>query len=399
MKFIMFFVLLSICDVAFGQQYYVKGYVNDSITFKPIPYVNISIKGFNRGTVSNGKGFFYFVFTQEELTDSLNISCVGYFSKSYLLQSINGKEMVINIMPKIFELSEAIIRSKSPEELLRQAIRNVPKKFSNDKSTQIALYKETICQYQNGDSLIRSIVAAVGINNLEFVDNKTRSNKKTLLYGVYKSEDNLMHYNNIYARLPNLLRWTIESNCLEYISDYNILNPKKNTKYLYRFFDSAMVGENNSKYVKIIISPKSFPSSLSEGAVYINMADTVITRIELFHSIRKMPRKEDNIYKNLDRVVYSIVEPTSLIVEYKKIRNKYFLSYISQKIKIGDYYSDYLPFQFDSYETELIIIGKDLLNRFKTTPVIIDKKSDLYYLTSINDKDFWDRFNFMIIQP
>jgi hypothetical protein len=395
----MFFVLLSICDVTFGQQYYVKGYIKDSITFKPIPYVNISIKGFNRGTVSNDKGFFYFVFTQEELTDSLNISCVGYFSKSYLLQSINGKEMIINMLPKTFELSEVIIRSKSPEELLRQAIRNVPKKFNNDNSTQIALYKETICQYQNGDSTIRSIIAAVGINNLEFVDNKTKSNKNTLLYGVYKSEDNLTHYNNIYARLPNLLRWTIESNCLEYISDYNILNPKKNTKYLYRFSDSAMVGENNSKYVKIIISPKSFPSSLSEGTVYINMVDTVITRIELFHSIRNIPRKEDNIYKNLDSIVYSIVEPTSLIVEYKKIKNKYFLSYIRQKIKIGDYYSDYLPFQFDSYETELTIIGKDLINRFKTTPVIIDKKSDLYYLTSINDKDFWDRFNFMIKQP
>jgi len=399
LKLIILIVLLSICDITFGQQYYVKGFIKDSITSQPIPYVNIYIEGYNRGTVSDEKGFFYFVFTKKELSYSLKFSCIGYFSKTISLHKSCNNNLVLNMLPKNIELSEAVIRSKSPEKLLNKAISNIPKKYNNDKSTQIALYKERICQYQNGDSVSRSLIGAVGISNLEFVDKRTKSDKNILLYGVYKSEDNLEHYNNVYARLPNLLKWTIESNCLEYISDYKILTPRKNSKYLYRFSDSTIVGENNTNEIKIIIRPKSFPSYLSEGVVYINMTDTVITKIELFHSVRNIPRKEDNIYKNQDTLLYSIIEPTSLRVEYKKIKNKYFLSSINQEIKIGVYYSDYSPFQFDSYETKLIVIGRDLLNNIITPSVEVDKNTDLYYLIPTNNKDFWDRFNFIIEQP
>ncbi len=388
--------MLSFCYTAIGQQYFVKGYVKDSISGQAIPFVNIYINGYNRGTVSDKKGFYYFVFSKNELYDTLRISCIGYQEKNFILDDIkNRKRFNISLRQKNYSLAEVVIKSLNPKGLLRQAINNISLKFNDDASEQMALYQERITQYHDDDSVSRSIVAAVGIKNLEFVDRKTKSKNGLLLYGIYKSKDKLERFDNIYARLPNLLKWTIEDNCLEYLSDFKVLMPKKRSKFIYSFFDT-LIGRDSSTVVKILIRPKSLPSAYGNCIVYINMLDTVIVKIEFFHSIENLPRKESKLYIKTDSTVYNIFEPVTLTVEYKKIGDKYFLSYISRKDRFGAFYANYKPYIVDYYESSLIIVGKNLSGNNKMSSVIVKKNTDLYYLTSKNDNDFWDKFNFLI---
>jgi len=72
---ILIVLLLFFCSTSFSQSE-VKGYIIDSVSGDPVPFVNIQIKGTSRGTIGDLQGLFEL--KPVSASDILQFSCVGY---------------------------------------------------------------------------------------------------------------------------------------------------------------------------------------------------------------------------------------------------------------------------------------------------------------------------------
>jgi hypothetical protein len=89
----------------------ISGIVKDSLTKKPIPYVNIWVENENSGTTSNENGLFDLNINDEK---RIVFSALGFENKT--IASSNAKNVLLN--PKIYELNEVIVENlKKTKEL------------------------------------------------------------------------------------------------------------------------------------------------------------------------------------------------------------------------------------------------------------------------------------------
>jgi len=89
----------------------ISGIVKDSLTKKPIPYVNIWVENENSGTTSNENGLFELNINDEK---RIVFSALGFENKT--IASSNAKNVLLN--PKIYELNEVIVENlKKTKEL------------------------------------------------------------------------------------------------------------------------------------------------------------------------------------------------------------------------------------------------------------------------------------------
>lgn len=107
LSIIIFFVFTTIVAV-WAQQEIFQGMVVDSATFSALPYVNIRIKGTNRGTSADANGKFAIQATRK---DTLLISLVGY--DSLIIPLYDWETSVVRMTENITMLQTITIRSTS----------------------------------------------------------------------------------------------------------------------------------------------------------------------------------------------------------------------------------------------------------------------------------------------
>lgn len=96
--------------LTYGQSHYVyEGFVCDSITKEPIPFVAIYVDGTTDGVLADDKGAFKVTTTKRPVT--LRLSSMGYQKK---VQSIPyaGKNIVLKMVPVGVELNEVVVKPK-----------------------------------------------------------------------------------------------------------------------------------------------------------------------------------------------------------------------------------------------------------------------------------------------
>lgn len=101
------------------KEYTIKGTILDEGTKAPVSYATLQIKGKSKGVVADHKGFFEFILTDMELTDSLTASCLGYERRTFVAGSaiaesgltILLKEKPVGIDP--VAITAAKLRKKS----------------------------------------------------------------------------------------------------------------------------------------------------------------------------------------------------------------------------------------------------------------------------------------------
>ena len=144
--FLSFLVLNTKAQVKDGVVQF-SGVVVTADSLKPIPYVNIMVKGTSHGTVSDYYGFFSFV---AKMKDVIIFSSIGH-KKSYytipdtltdskysLIQVLNKdtfllKETVIYPWPSREQFKEAFLKLRLPEDDLDRAKRNLERAEMKEK--------------------------------------------------------------------------------------------------------------------------------------------------------------------------------------------------------------------------------------------------------------------------
>jgi len=113
---ILIFTLLQF--ISYGQV--VKGVVIDKNTNKEIPFATVYFSETSHGTISQQDGTFSIDISRYS-SRPLTISAIGYYSKTITSLSDNEK-LIVKLQPKVYNISEAQIKSKS---LVRARKRNL----------------------------------------------------------------------------------------------------------------------------------------------------------------------------------------------------------------------------------------------------------------------------------
>ena len=135
----------------FGQNYItIEGMVYDEYNY-PIPYASVGIISKNIGTSSTEDGGFKFVVTNNELSDTIEISSIGFQSIEIAVQDF------INLTDKSFVLKEMItelgeVSIENPKDIVKKAVKKLKENTISKKHKLGLLYRrwsveDNICRY------------------------------------------------------------------------------------------------------------------------------------------------------------------------------------------------------------------------------------------------------------
>jgi hypothetical protein len=126
-----FFFLLSV-----NAQRTLPGKILDSADDSPMIYVNVFLNSNpSRGTFSNADGYFFMQFLEEELTDTLVISQIGYKTVRVPVKELNfGDTMVWNMESSLTELATiTVVSDEGLRGIIREAIKRIPQNYGTKK--------------------------------------------------------------------------------------------------------------------------------------------------------------------------------------------------------------------------------------------------------------------------
>ncbi len=124
------YILLFLFTISASAQ--IKGVVRDSITKEPIAYAALVYENTEIGTNANEKG--EFELTKLENNFIINVSCLGYKTKSLQISNSND----IYLSPKQEVIQEVIISNrKNTSEIIVGNYKNLKTSFSNGGGSQI----------------------------------------------------------------------------------------------------------------------------------------------------------------------------------------------------------------------------------------------------------------------
>ena len=172
---VVFFILFSVLSlsVAGQQKIEVSGRVLDAETKKPLPGVNIMVKGQKTGGGTDVRGYFHFTFTGS-LPYTLSFSMIGYKTQEYVVKENPKSGIRINLASKTYQTGEVVVTAPVVEveqKTIREAVSMEVVDALSVKETPSANFYESLATLKGVDVVTQSMqfmtVNARGFNSTE----------------------------------------------------------------------------------------------------------------------------------------------------------------------------------------------------------------------------------------
>ena len=129
------------------QPDYIRGKVIDSKTSEPVPFAAVHLKNSQFGIYSNAEGDFRILNDPGFQTDSLIVTCIGYYRLTVAFSVLNTSKMNnLKLVRNIRGLSEVkiIARKKrlNSEAIVARAIRNIKKNYPVKPFSYVSYYRD-----------------------------------------------------------------------------------------------------------------------------------------------------------------------------------------------------------------------------------------------------------------
>ncbi len=169
------FVLFSVISlsVAGQQKIEVSGRVLDAETKKPLPGVNIMVKGQKSGGGTDVRGYFHFTFTGS-LPYTLSFSMIGYKTQEYVVKENPKSGIRINLASKTYQTGEVVVTAPVVEveqKTIHEAVSMEVVDALSVKETPSANFYESLATLKGVDVVTQSMqfmtVNARGFNSTE----------------------------------------------------------------------------------------------------------------------------------------------------------------------------------------------------------------------------------------
>lgn len=97
------------------KYYTVSGYVVESGTQAPVPYVSLSLPNGKLGILADHEGYFELKLDYTLSFDSLIVSCMGYYRDTLIVAPSKSKGLFVDLRTRTYTLPEAVVRPEKYE--------------------------------------------------------------------------------------------------------------------------------------------------------------------------------------------------------------------------------------------------------------------------------------------
>ena len=161
------FLILCFCISVGGQQ--IRGIVLDKETFAPIDYASVFFDGTFVGTTTDMNGGFELDVSKYK-SRSLSISAVGYHPVS-ISEFLPGEVLQVELIPRVFELEEVVVSTKSLVRKRRACMRIFKNEFigltTNSRKCYILNEEDITFNYGSDQDTLRAYASnPIHIRNL-----------------------------------------------------------------------------------------------------------------------------------------------------------------------------------------------------------------------------------------
>ncbi|MGB5429071.1 carboxypeptidase-like regulatory domain-containing protein [Eudoraea sp.] len=345
---LVFSVLVGLCmSVARAQQSeFIYGKIIDAETKEPVSFATIRIQNKAIGVISNEDGGFKIPLKYQALGNVLEVSSMGYETKTILISELITNEInIIYLNVGIIELEEAVLkaRKKRPlgaKRIVRNAINAIPRNYPIGSFSTLGYYRD----YQLDKNKYINLNEAI----LEVFDGGfDKSDLKTTKVRLYDFKENTDFERNSVARQPYDYQGGLKVIDNAYLHDFGgneftilrihdaIRNYEYETysfvnKFKYEFLSNhSFVREEDTylkgEYLYTIDFKKWYQNYLAFGTLYISREDFAIHKLEysLYDSFRSMPLGKTDKHGTGKQLIFEV------ITEYQRLNTKMFLNYIS----------------------------------------------------------------------
>lgn len=370
----------------------ITGRVIEKGTDEPLEFSNVFLLDKKIGTITNSEGDFCLNIKTYSDSDTLCVSTMGYNVLKIPVNSLDSTFVTFKLVPQTHELKEVRIKPIDPHDLIKEAIKRIPRNYDEKPVLMTAFFREATKKDEEYISLSEALVKIYKEDygnerkdQIKFEKGRNGNNVVSLTYLDFIVQGGL--YNNFNL---DVIKYGV-----------NFLDESNFDSYNYKF-DKISRYRGLPVYI-VQFEQKDIAFPYYSGRIFIDKESYAIAKVD-FGISSKGIRYADDIYiiKNPDRYK---VKPlfADYQVNYSKNGNKWSLNSARSEIKIyvksrkdKKKKKDYVSSLFTSV-SEFVITEKDTVNvqRFKHNE--ITKPGDvLYKQISETDESFWGDDNIIL---
>ena len=367
-----------------------QGKVVDIKSGDPIIFASIFLAGTNIGTVSNSEGEFLIKIPMFLENSLIGFSSIGYKNIEIPVNQLKPEDNLIELEPNPIPIEEVTIVNQEARDLLRMALQNIPKNYSNDPVMMTAFYRETIKQNRNYVSVSEAVLDAYKSSYINAID----MDRVKILKGR-KSQD-VKKMDTILFKLQGGPQTMF---MLDVVKNPGELFDEEIMKYYVYQMGGIINIDDKQAYVITFQQMDYVDIPLYAGKIYIGVNDYAILGTEFRILEDNLETASQYLIRKKPISMRVDVDNASYLVSYRVIENTWQLNYARTELIFTVRWKKKLFRSRYTTMTELAVTDTDSRNvtkyRFRETT----KRSDIFaeQVSDFEDPDFWGEYN--IIQP
>lgn len=404
-----------------------NGIILNSKDSTPISYAHVGIPSLGVGVITNEIGVFRLNYRSRSVLDTLQVSHMSFESYNVALIDIKDTNVLkIYLIPDVYQLEEIVVTPNpdSAKLVLREAISRLKENYPTKLYQMNAFYRE---KTQNHDDyrFTRLLEGMVDIRDWGVTAKPERIRVK--LNEFRKSEDLAQYtfgqqiWNTLFGERNRLYQIMLKDPIRIHFHNSTKKGRYKFGRYWLKgvFIEpcSSIWISNITTYNGNKVYHLKFRYASHSGSIFIDSTDYGIYHIELYMTLNidlpcvdtsllssSQRRRVEEGLRTIKATMYKNNYLEKVKVDYKKMKGKYYLSYI-EWIDLGNFRKSSVEKgkTTASYTTSILMINSVQWNKRQMVKVkrkhMLDHDQDLNELKMKYNKNFWKSYNVLVATP
>jgi hypothetical protein len=369
-----------------------KGKVIDVETRNPLVFATVAVMETNVAIVTNIDGEFTLKIGETVTSKNLEVTFLGYKNKVIPISELkdNGAKNVIELEAAPIPIKEIVVKPLDPYEIVKKAIFNISKNYSDVPNLMTAFYRETIRKNRTYVSIGEAVVE---IFKAPYFNDARYDGAR--IYKGRKSAD-VQKMDTVLFKLQG---GTVSVLQLDIVKNTESVLTKEAMEYYNYSISGVIEIDNKPHYVIDFIQKPSVDIPLFMGSLFINMETYGITEVEFGFNLQNKEAAASIFIRKKPVGMKVIPEVATYRTKYREQDGKLYFAYSRAEVKFKVDWSKRL---FNTYYTTMSEIAvtdrtdKEVIkfareDKIKYSDVFTDKVS------AFADKEFWGDYN--VIEP
>lgn len=368
--------------------YLLAGRVTDAENGEPLPYATIGIKSKGKGTVANYEGEYTLKLGKEFLDDTLVVSYLGFFSRKIPVEQAVDNHFDISLTRFYVPIPEVLIRNREPQELIRNAKRNIPENYGSNPVQMTAFYRESVSKRNKLQTYSEAVL-------MMYKSPYTASLFNDQIK-IYKSRkiNNLERSDTLTFKLSSGLDGSLRLDGVK--NTFDFLSTESFPYYNYRMTDIINIGDEAAFVIEFEQKEQVTDMALPKGVMYINTVNYGIHAVDFEINEDYIDELERSYIQQAAKSFNVRIRSVKYRVNYRYINDRFYLNHVRGDL---EFYARKKNRLFGNTYTiffEMAITDIDTLNvrRFER-----EERAPLHSIFSetINtyDRQFWGTDNYL----